>query len=137
MRYRDRQPTGEIPEVNLVPLMDVLMSVLTFFIISSMTLTGYNVKGVDTPGAGAGFEETKEKNPFVIGLDKEKQLVLDGEVVDRSTLEQQMLAYIEENPEGSVIVKADRSLPYSDVKKLLKEMGEIGGSRVSLGIQRN
>ncbi|MEM1311403.1 MAG: biopolymer transporter ExbD, partial [Cyanobacteria bacterium P01_H01_bin.153] len=36
---RRRSSDSKIPEVNLVPMMDVLMTVLTFFIIISMSLT--------------------------------------------------------------------------------------------------
>ncbi|MEM6424137.1 MAG: biopolymer transporter ExbD, partial [Cyanobacteria bacterium P01_D01_bin.128] len=40
MRSRKQRPASRVPEVNLVPMMDVLMTVLTFFIIISMSLTG-------------------------------------------------------------------------------------------------
>ena len=69
MRFKHQQSHSQLPEVNLVPLLDVLMSVLTFFIITSMTLTGRNIANVNLPGTGTGYEEKKEENPLVIGLD--------------------------------------------------------------------
>lgn len=139
MRFKSQQRDSSIPEVNLVPMMDVLMTVLTFFIITSMTLTGQRLANVNLPGVGAGGDEQKaqEQEPLVVGLNQQREILLDDKAVSETQLAEKMQAYLAQNPEGSMVLKADRELPYEEVEKVLKEMAKIGGSRVSLAIERN
>ncbi len=115
------------------------MTVLTFFIITSMTLTGQRLANVNLPGVGAGGDEQKaqEQEPLVVGLNQQREILLDDKAVSETQLAEKMQAYLAQNPEGSMVLKADRELPYEEVEKVLKEMGKTGGSRVSLAIERN
>ena len=137
MRFKNQQRGSSIPEVNLVPMMDVMMSVLTFFIITSMTLTGQRLTNVNLPGAGAGGSEQKAQEPLVVGLNRQREILLDNKAVSETQLAEKMQAYLAQNPEGSMVLKADCELPYEEVEKVLKQMGKIGGSRVSLAIERS
>jgi biopolymer transport protein ExbD len=140
MRFKNQQQNSSVPEVNLVPMMDVMMSVLTFFIITSMTLTGQRLANVNLPGLsgiGAGESEQKATESLVIGLNRQGEILLDGKVANVAQLTELMQAYLAQNPQGTIVLKADRELPYEEVVKLLKEMAKIGGSQVSLAIERS
>lgn len=136
MRFKKQQGSS-IPEVNLVPLMDVLMSVLTFFIITSMSLTSQRLGNINLPGAGAGVSEQKIPEQLIVGLDKQGKLLLKDKTITNAELAKEMGSFLAENPEGAVVLKADRELPYQEVVKVLKEMGKLGGDRVSLSITRS
>lgn len=135
MDFKQRQNISSTPQVNLVPMLDVLMSVLTFFIITSMMLTGEKLNNVELPNAGGGSEQ-QQIEPLVIGLDRRGEIVMANSPVSEAELAVAMQAYLAENPEGQVILKADRDLPYQQIVQLLKKMGAIGGKRVSLAIQK-
>jgi biopolymer transport protein ExbD len=134
MRFKTRRP-ATLPEVNLVPMMDVLMSVLTFFIITSMTLTGERLGNINIPGAGGGTQ-AQSKASLIIGLNREGEILLNDRVINEAELATQMQEYLAATPEGTIILKADRELPYTQVAQLLKKMGQIGGDRVSLAIEK-
>lgn len=136
MRFKNRQQGSSVPEVNLVPMMDVLMSVLTFFIITSMTLTGQRLAGINLPDAEAGVSKPEQQETLVVGLNQQREILIENEVVDFNQLAEEMRSHLVENPEGIVVLKADRELPYEEVIELLKQMGEIGGEQVSLAIER-
>ena len=136
MRFKEEKQLGQLPEVDLTPLLDVLMSVLTFFIISSMTLTGTNVANVDLPGSGNSSEVSKTKEKLIVGLDKDEKIIIEGKEVNQAQLAEKIKTYLKEKPKGVVILKADKSLPYAKVTQVLKEMAKMGGEEVSLGIQR-
>lgn len=114
-------------------MMDVLMSVLTFFIITSITLTGQRLGDIVLPEGGGGADQ--EVDAFTVGLTKEGEILMAGQTIGEEELVQQMQSYLSEYPEGTVIVKADRELVYQDVLSLLEKMAEIGGERVSLAIE--
>lgn len=136
MRFRNRQLSSQLPEVNLIPLMDVLMSVLTFFIIISMTLTGQQVLQVKLPAASTSATKGKKinqiDNPLVVGLTLQGAIILEGKPASISQLSEKIQAYIGKNPQGKIILSADRKLPYSRISSLLQKMGKMGGERVSL-----
>jgi biopolymer transport protein ExbD len=135
MRFKSQQKRSEMPEINLVPMMDVLMTVLTFFIIVSMTLTGgQNGVNVTLPSAGKGVSQQKTPNALVVVLDSKEQLFLDNQQISEEQLSEPVKAYLQQHPDGAVILKADRQLSYEKVVQLLGKMRDIGGDRVSLAI---
>ncbi|MGB3789578.1 MAG: biopolymer transporter ExbD [Phormidesmis sp.] len=139
MRTR-RRPPSRIPEVNLVPMMDVLMTVLIFFVVISMGLTGVQINGVTLPRSVTNTNEAiadsaDESKPFVIGLTAQKELILDGETIQVRNLGPRLKTYFQENPDGSIMLKADRTLPYDDIATLLDELRGVGGRRVSLAVE--
>lgn len=136
MRFKHQQRHSSVPEVNLVPMMDVLMTVLTFFILISMSLTGQRLAFVNLPGAGAGVNEKEPVKPFEVGLNRQGEILLDGKAASEAQLAEKMQSYLAQNPDGSIVLKADRELPYEQVEKLLKQMSKIGGVSVSLAIER-
>ncbi|HEY9699429.1 MAG TPA: biopolymer transporter ExbD [Trichocoleus sp.] len=138
MRFRHRRSESQLPEVNLVPMMDVLMTVLTFFIIVSMTLTGQQILNVQLPetsGKGTNSEAATQKK-LLVGLNLDRQIVIDDRPISSDQLAQAMQTFFSQNPNGIVLLKADRKLTYDTVAQLLKTMRDIGGDRVSLAIER-
>ncbi|NJM46052.1 MAG: biopolymer transporter ExbD [Alkalinema sp. RU_4_3] len=128
-----------MPEINLVPMMDVIMTILTFFIILTMTMSNFQSVDIRLPGRGdgksAGTNNTPTK-PLIIGLDVRGQ-IRSREIgaIDRAQMTQQIQAYLQQNPEGVVVLNADKDVPYAQVVQLLSAMRDVGGGRVSLAIQ--
>jgi biopolymer transport protein ExbD len=137
MRFKSDVHSSEMPELNLVPMMDVLMTILTFFIIISMTLTTQQGVDVTLPSADGGVSEQKAPDPLVVGLNRQGQISLGTQMTTKDKLAQQIVDYLTNHPQGAVILKADSELPYKDVVKLLGAIREIGGDRVSLAINSN
>ncbi|MBF2034366.1 MAG: biopolymer transporter ExbD [Leptolyngbyaceae cyanobacterium T60_A2020_046] len=138
MRSRRRTPQSQLPEVNLVPMMDVLMTVLVFFVIISMTLTGQQLLGVRLPQSVTGADRDEENTileSLVVGLDSDGNILLEDRTVSFSELTQRIRVYFAENPEGKLVIKADRTLPYSEVSAFLTKLRAIGGNRVSLAVE--
>jgi len=136
---RRRSPASQIPEVNLVPMMDVLMTVLTFFIIISMTLTGRQLIGIDIPESVTGADEPEEAEAvaeaLIIGLNSNGEILFEDQTISFRQLTDRIRTYFAENPEGKLVLKADRELPYDEVAVFLTDLRDIGGNRVSLAVE--
>ncbi|MEP0873396.1 biopolymer transporter ExbD [Trichocoleus desertorum AS-A10] len=126
-----------MPELNLLPMMDVIMTVLTFFIIVSMTLTNQKTVNITLPSANTSTELQNTPDPLVVGLNRQGQVLLADQPTNEVALAQQMQAYLVQNPKGAVILKADSKLPYEQVVKLLATMRDVGGDRVSLAVDES
>jgi biopolymer transport protein ExbD len=136
MKFRSRKPKSGVVEVNLIPMMDVLMTVLTFFIIVSMTLTSQRSIDVQLPQTGEASDNSAiAPDPLVVSLDLRGQVLLEQQPVSQAQLMEQIQTYLDERPEGVVILKADRTLDYQKVVEVLAVMQRVGGDRVSLAIE--
>ncbi len=137
MRFREERELGKIPEVDLTPLLDVLMSVLTFFIISSMTLTGTNVANIELPRINNSSEIGNTKEKLVIGLDQDEKITVDGKELNQAQLATKIKTYLKEKPESSIHIEAHRSLPYVKITRLAEEVMKAGGKKVTFKTQKN
>ncbi|NJK42083.1 MAG: biopolymer transporter ExbD [Acaryochloridaceae cyanobacterium SU_2_1] len=139
MRFSKRQTPSQVPEINLVPMIDVLMSVLTFFIIVSMTLSGKQVLNITLPSSiTKTAQEPTSKQPsdqLLVGLNLEGKLILDNQPTDEVTLAARIQKHLAQYPQGKIILSADRKLPYLKVAKTLKQMGKMGGNSASLTLR--
>lgn len=136
MRFKAGKQGTEMPHLDLVPLMDVILTVLTFFVLSSLALTRQQAVDVNLPSADAGVSQQKTPDPLVVGLNQQGQIYLGTQPVNQAQLAQQMQSYLAKNPKGTVILKAERNLPYEQVVQVLGEMRNVGGDRVSLGVDQ-
>ncbi len=139
MRIGSKRPKSSIPVVDLVPMMDVLMSVLTFFVVLSMSLTGQQIQKVTLP---TGVETGQKKRvpgpkikPFVLGIDSKGQLIHEGLSINASELAKEVNTFLKAQPNGQILVMADRSLSYAKVTQILRGLRSLGGSQVSLAVQ--
>jgi biopolymer transport protein ExbD len=130
-----RRTTTTMPEIQLVPMMDVLMSILAFFIVVSMTLTRQqSAVDVKLPGVKSGTSVTTASSALIVVLDSQGRIWLDDRQLAPQQLEAAIATYLRENPTGTVLLKADRQLPYEQVIQLLGKLRAVGGERVSLAI---
>lgn len=138
MRRRPR-PNSRIPEVNLVPMMDVLMTVLIFFVIISMGMTGVAINGVTLPQSIDNADDLTGNDeadpPLVMGLDAQSTLTVEGEAIEINELPAIIQRYFQDNPNGSILLKADRALAYDSIADLLTQLRKAGGKRVSLAVE--
>jgi biopolymer transport protein ExbD len=126
-----------MPEVNLVPMMDVVLTILTFFIIMTMTMSNAKtVKEVSLPSVDNKNATTEEPAaPLIVGVNRTGQMVLNDEPVDDVKLAQAVVDYLQKNPKGSVVLKADKNLNYEKVVKAIAVLRDVGGDKVSLAIE--
>lgn len=133
MQFKNQR--SKLPELNLVPMLDVLMTVLTFFIIISMTLTLEKKVDIELPSNAPNAPTPAQPRPLIVTLDPQGQIVIDGQPADEAQLNSQIESYLAASEDGIVVLQADPQLPYEQVVQLLADMKDIGGGRVSLAIE--
>jgi biopolymer transport protein ExbD len=134
MRRKHGKESNQLPEMNLVPMLDVLMTVLTFFIIVSMTLA--MDKSVEVPlpaNQSPSPSPQNEPEPLVVDITKQGMTIKDQPVTPPQ-LAAQIKPYLAQNPKGAVVLRADPKVPYEQVIRTLGEMKAVGGDRVSLAL---
>ena len=124
-----------MPEPNLVPMMDVVLTVLMFFIVLSMAPKAKMIKNVALPSADRGKVEEVMPDPMIIGMNKQGQNLIENQPMDDLALGNKVVEYLNKNAKGAVVLKADKTLPYEKVIKTLGVLRDVGGDRVSLALE--
>lgn len=94
MGFRKRQRPS-MPELNLVPMMDVLMTVLTFFIIVSMTLSIDQGVEVTLPSDQPQPEMEESPPPvLVVEMNGSEEFSVEGETFEKAQLLGQLRLFL-------------------------------------------
>jgi biopolymer transport protein ExbD len=130
-------------EINLTALLDVVFSILAFFILISAALTVPKGIGVDLPigtstNANAVSGEVKPEDMFVITLDPAGQMLSDGKLISPQQLEQDVRNFLASSAQGVVVLSADNAnVSYQVVINRLAELRVIAGNRVAIATSRS
>jgi biopolymer transport protein TolR len=117
-------------EINVTPLVDVMLVLLIVFMVAAPLLT-VGVP-VDLPKAQApAINENKE--PLVVTVNAEGKIFLQETVLDADdTLVPRLLAITHNNPEASIYVRGDRAINYGRVLEVMSMISAAGFTKVSL-----
>lgn len=116
-------------------MLNVIMGVLAFFVMTSMLLTTQEGVNVQLPNTENSQTQPPEKpTPLIVQLKPQGQLIIGNQSVSQEQLFEQIQIYLSQNPQGAVFLQADSQLPYEQVIQVLAQMRDVGGDRVSLAI---
>jgi biopolymer transport protein ExbD len=116
--------------IEIVPLIDVIFCILTFFILGAVGLSRQQAISLDLPRASTGAPQMREM--FMVSLDDLGQLYVEKQPVSESQLASALKNYHQYNPQGLIVLHASRNASYNDVVQLLDVLRQVGGDRVAL-----
>jgi biopolymer transport protein ExbD len=116
--------------IEIVPLIDVIFCILTFFILAAVTLTRQAAINVDLPRASTGTTQMRQN--LLVSVDQIGQIYIEKLPVSREQLLQGITNFRQQNPQGLVVLSASRSASYNDVVQVLDLLRSAGGDRVAL-----
>lgn len=130
-RWRGAQ---RAPEVNLVPMIDVLMTILIFFVVLTLVMGDQQVLEVSVPAAGDGPAPTSVlPDPLVVVVTGQGTLHVAGKPVteaDAIAAAQQQLA----TPQAWVVVTAEPQAPYERILQVMQRLQPLDPERVTLAL---
>lgn len=143
MKINVDTPTDEA-QIQIIPLIDVIFCILTFFILAALQLTRQQAINIDLPQAntgtplpGANLGNNQFREMLVVTIAPNGQTYLDKAPVDRSQLAQALTLYLQQNPKGMVVLNASPNAFYNEVIQVLDIMRAVGGDRVALATTPN
>lgn len=117
-------------QIQILPLIDVIFCILTFFILAVVQLQRPQAVNVDLPKAQTGTVQPPDR--LIVTLSPTGQTFVGKEEVDRNALADKARKYLDSKPDGLVVLNASQNAFYSDVIGILDLMRKIGGNRVAL-----
>ncbi|GMV41869.1 MAG: hypothetical protein AMXMBFR64_35850 [Myxococcales bacterium] len=121
------------PEINVTPLVDVVLVLLIIFmVITPQMVQGFNVelpKVVNPDATPKG-----SFSPVTLTLLSTGTLFLEKARVDLDAVAEHLRAVRAREPSRKVVLKADRAVPFGQVRALFKLCRDIGFPGVSLQV---
>lgn len=118
-----------VSEINVTPLVDVMLVLLIVFMISAPLLT-VGVQ-VNLPKTKASSLKAKA-DPLVLTITEKREIYIQESPVRLGQLVSKLNAITRRNYEAPVYIRADQMLSYGHVMEVMGLMNEAGYTKVSL-----
>ncbi|MEW6337879.1 MAG: biopolymer transporter ExbD [Acidobacteriota bacterium] len=129
MSFRTGDEFESIAEINITPLVDVMLVLLVIFIITSPLLVqGLNV---ELPREQAPALAQDSREPIVLTLTRERLILLGDQPVHATLLAERLGPMVAGGPRP-VYLKGDRDLPYGFVVQVLAALNRMGIEEIGM-----
>ena len=135
MKVNLHTPIEEV-QIQIIPLIDVVFCILTFFLLAALQFTRQQAINVDLPKASPSSVSgiTSQSGSLIVTIDAVGNTYIEKQAVKRDDLGARLKQYLQANPSAVVVLNASRTATYNDVIETLDLLRQVGGDRVSLGI---
>ena len=131
MRIRDRR-AEDVPEINLVPLIDVILVLIIFFVITT-TFDARSVLKLELPRAG-GQPNDAQSNSLSLLINAAGRYFVDDREALRTDVESLKRTIVEvagDDRERTVLLRADARTPWQAVVTAYDALGQLGFKRIA------
>lgn len=124
---------GRAPEMNVTPLVDVVLVLLIIFMVvipqlnSGAAITMQPAENID-PKSDVEYE------PLTVGITKTGDVFFDKKPVDKDRLFAVLTAAHDASPDRRIQIRGDREVPYEAVRSVFRDCQEIGFPGVGLAV---
>ena len=125
--FNDNGNSASMSDINMVPLIDVMLVLLIVFMITAPLLT-HSVP-IDLPTAST---ETTSEEPDTIALaiDGDGQYYWNDEPIDRDAIVERLEQAAAQEPQPNLHLRADRDTRYQTLAEIMSEARRAGIERM-------
>ena len=117
-------------KINILPMIDIIFVILSFFIVSSLYLVKLETIPVNLPSAET---STQEKDSLIlVTLNLENNVFVDEKFIDLSTLENEIRSKLKTSKNKKVILRADKGLKYGKVISILDVLRKVENIKIGV-----
>ena len=129
-RSRGRRDRTVMSDINVTPLVDVMLVLLVVFMITAPLLTAG--VAVDLPKVKSKAISQQDNKPLEIGLDAQGNIFLGDSAITLDKLIAKLEAIAIEAPDRRIYIKADQNLGYGQVMAVMAAVNRAGFTKIAL-----
>ena len=132
MYFKDNKQSEN--SINILPMIDIIFAILSFFIISSLFLTKIDSIKVNLPKSSTAVRE--QNKPQIITVDNNEKIYFNSNVISLKDISTLIRTNIENIEEPIVILRADTSVKHGLIVNLLDELRKIENLKVGISTEK-
>ena len=117
--------------MNLVPLIDVLLILLIFFIVTFSMAQRENDLNISVPAADSGAPKDRQVGEIVVNIARDGSFKVNAQVLSEEQLGQRFRDIFALNPKQAIILRADEETVYKNMFRVLDLCYQAGLYHVS------
>ena len=120
--------------INILPMIDIIFAILSFFIISSLYLTKIDTIKVNLPKSSTAVRE--QNKPQIITIDNNENIYFNSREISLTNMSSIIRTNIENLEEPIVILRADTSVKHGFIVNLLDELRKIENLKIGISTEK-
>jgi len=120
---------GLLSEINVVPLVDVMLVLLIIFMVAAPMM----IHGASVSLPEATLDPiTAEKEPLMITMDTQQRIYINDFEVQFDFLREKLAKILENRTDRTVYLRADKAIPYGLVARVMAEAKGAGVEKLGM-----
>ena len=132
MYFKEKNETED--SINILPMIDIIFAILSFFIISSLYLTKIDTIKVNLPKSSTAVRE--QNKPQIITIDNNENIYFNSREISLTNMSSIIRTNIENLEEPIVILRADTSVKHGFIVNLLDELRKIENLKIGISTEK-
>ena len=132
MYFKEKDETEY--SINILPMIDIIFAILSFFIISSLYLTKIDTIKVNLPKSSTAVRE--QNKPQIITIDNNENIYFNSREISLTNMSSIIRTNIENLEEPIVILRADTSVKHGFIVNLLDELRKIEHLKIGISTEK-
>lgn len=120
---------------NVVPLMDVMFALLTFFVMSTLFLTRTEGLPVNLPQAQSAAQQ-KTPARATVSVNEKAEVFLNKQKIEITQVGDRVKQLVEPNQNLVVVLNADRTVQHGEVVQIMDQLRQIPGVKMAIATKR-
>ena len=120
-------------QINILPMIDIIFVILSFFIVSSLYLVKLENIPVNLPNSQT---SNQEKDPVIIvTLNIENKVFINEKMIDITLLENELRSILINSNNKKVVLRADKRINYGNVISILDVLRKIENLKIGVSTE--
>ena len=132
MYFKDNNESEN--SINILPMIDIIFAILSFFIISSLYLTKIDSIKVNLPKSSTAVRD--QNKPQIITVDTNEKIYFNSNEISLKNISSLIRINIENIEEPIVILRADTSVKHGLIVSLLDELRKIENLKIGISTEK-
>ena len=129
MAFSTQDSNEVLSEINVTPLVDVMLVLLVVFIVTAPLLT--NAIPINLPKTES-VAPVEQKEPLVVSIDDKGKVFINKDEIQADLLEFNLQAAKAKNPDVRVQLQADNGVNYGEVARAMASIERAGITKLSV-----
>ena len=122
-------------QINILPMIDIIFVILSFFIISSLYLVKLESIPLDLPKAETSKNELND--PIIVSMDIEGKIYINKNYSDKKSFEFDLKKLISKKDKNFILIRADKEIRYGEFIYVLDILRKYKNLKIAVSTEPN